>query len=97
MEEIILTVKKDDYGTDESYNLFLWCERHKIKTEEPRNAKGLFDKLIIHLDTLQKQALFQKKHTDKLRQYVKIINQTKKVVHKSPYDLNRGGFKNFKP
>ena len=97
INDIIITIIKDDFGHDDTYNLFLWCERHKIKTEESKNSKGLYDKMIIHLDTLEKQALFQNKYTDKLRQYIEIINQTKKVSHRSPYDLNRGGFKNIKP
>jgi hypothetical protein len=53
-KEIIINIKKDDFGHDECYNLFLWCERHKIKTEEPKNSKGLYDKMIIHLDTMEK-------------------------------------------
>jgi hypothetical protein len=96
VDEIIITIDKDDFGHDDCYNLFLWCERHKIKTEEPRNSKGLFDKMIIHLDTLERQALFQHKYIDKLESYVKVINQIKIGNHKSPYDLNRGGFKNSK-
>jgi hypothetical protein len=95
-EDITITITKDDYGTDESYNLFLWCKRHKIKIEEPRNSEGLFNKMIIHLDTLEKQVLFQQKYIDKLKQYAEIINQSKKSTHKSSYDLNRGGFKNIK-
>jgi hypothetical protein len=92
MKTITIRIDKDDFGHDDCYNLFLWCERHKIKTEEPRNSKGLFDKMIIHLDTMEKQMLFQHKFIDKLESYIKIINQTKSSNHKSPYDLNRGGF-----
>lgn len=91
-KDITITIIKADFGQDDCYNLFLWCERHKIKTEEPRNSRGLFDKMIIHLDTLEKQTLFQHKYTDKLESYVKVINQIKTGNHKSPYDLNRGGF-----
>ena len=93
--KIIITIEKDDFGHDDCYNLFLWCERHKIKTEEPKNSEGLYDKMIIHLDTLEKQALFQNKYIGKFKQYVAIINQTKRT-YKSPYDLNRAGFKNSK-
>lgn len=92
-KEITITIIKDDFGVDECYNLFLWCERHKIKTEEPKNSKGLYDKMIIHLDTLEKKVLFQHKYIDKLIRYADIKNQIK-MKHKSPYDLNRGGFKN---
>ena len=66
-KQIIITIKKDDFGQDESYNLFLWCEKHKIKVDDPRNSKGLYDRLIIHLDTLEKQILFQNKYLDRLK------------------------------
>lgn len=91
-KEITITIIKDDFGTDDCYNLFLWCERHKIKTDEPRNSEGLYDKMIIHLDTIEKQVLFQHKYIDKLESYAKTINQIKKHISGLPYDLNRGGF-----
>lgn len=79
MEKIILTVKKDDFGVDETYNLFLWCERHKVKTEEPKNSEGLYDKLIIHLDTLEKQVLFESKYTARLKHLIDLLSKVDKT------------------
>lgn len=70
VEKIVLKFKKSDLdfsGYYYSSNLYDWCKKNKIKIEEPQNKEGLYDRFIIHLDTIEKQYLFSGKYLTLLK------------------------------
>ena len=76
-DNIILKFKKDELRAarfgDAMYN---FCVRNKIKVVEPRSgADNLYHTFEIHLDTLNKQVLFEARFTSLIKKLLKAQNQ----------------------
>lgn len=55
------------YPYDYKYVIYTFCDKNKIKTEEPRGSDGTYFTLLVHITCLADCLLFQEKFSKVLR------------------------------